>query len=92
MYIGSRQITLIDTPGFEDTSKSDSIILAELSVWLKQENLKLSWLIYIHPITEDRTNDKVGWNLKMMETLVGAGNLSKVVLVTSKWDVLKVCT
>jgi predicted GTPase len=45
-------ITLIDTPGFDDSSVADLEILRALSKWLKEhceEGQLLTGIIYLHP-------------------------------------------
>ena len=47
-------ITLIDTPGFDDTNKSDTEILQGISSWLAQSSTptdKLAGIMYLHRIT-----------------------------------------
>ncbi|KAF8462588.1 P-loop containing nucleoside triphosphate hydrolase protein [Kalaharituber pfeilii] len=84
-----RQIQLIDTPGFDDTNTSDADILLNLTLWLgmqHKQGFKLSGLIYLHRITDDRIGRTARRNLTMLRDLVGEGNMRNVVLVTTRWE------
>lgn len=86
-----RTVWLIDTPGFDDTSRSDVSILNNIAFWLshayraKPARL-LSGLIYIHSITETRVVGTAAKNIRMMKTVCGIGGLSVLWLASSKWD------
>jgi predicted GTPase len=50
-------ITLVDTPGFDDSNISDSEILMKLLGWLKEtqeDEQKLSGILYLHRIDAPR--------------------------------------
>ena len=85
---------LIDTPGFDDSSRSDTEILqsitscvADLHEGLSFRDLEvtLSGVIYIHAINEDRMTGTMKKNLEMFQLLIGQVNMQSCVLVTSKW-------
>lgn len=89
--VDGRIITLVDTPGFDDTSRGDAEILTELGEWLAfsyKSGQRLSGLIYMLPITLNRFTGPVLKNLRAFKELVGADNFSNVLLVTSMWDQL----
>ena len=89
--IDGRVVTFVDTPGFDDTYRGDTEILAEVAEWLKvsyQAEQRLTGLIYIHDITTTRFTGTMLKNLRVFENLVGVDNFSNVILVTSKWDKL----
>ena len=82
-------VYLVDTPGFDDTEMSDTDVLYKFVEWLQlqaQNKLKLSGLIYLHRITDNRMPGSATRNLSMMLKLVGEENLKNVVLVTSRWE------
>ena len=79
---------LVDTPGFDDTHKSDTDILLELTAWLNQayeDKILLTGIIYLHRIMDPRLGGKALQNLKMFKSLCGDEALSKVVLATTFW-------
>ncbi|TVY15502.1 hypothetical protein LARI1_G005745, partial [Lachnellula arida] len=82
-------ITLVDTPGFVDSKRSDTEILKLIADWLgrsyKDETL-LSGIIYLHRISDVRMSGSSIKNLSMFRKLCGGDNMSKVCLVTTMWD------
>jgi hypothetical protein len=80
---------LVDTPGFDDTHKSDTDILMELTGWLNEAyeaEILLTGIIYLHRIMDPRLGGKALQNLKMFKSLCGDEALSKVVLATTFWS------
>lgn len=56
-----------------------------LAAAYKQE-MKLSGIIYLHPISDNRVTHHTTKNLEMFRKLTGEKNLKNVVLATSMWD------
>lgn len=56
-----------------------------LAVAYKQE-MKLSGIIYLHPISDNRVTHHTTKNLEMFRKLTGEKNLKNVILATSMWD------
>jgi hypothetical protein len=84
-----QKIYLIDTPGFDDTYRSDTEILREIADWLAQMyqfRVKLSGIIYLHRITDVRIGGAGMKNLRMFRKLCGEGGLGSVVLATTMWS------
>lgn len=84
-----KRIVLVDTPGFDDTTRTDMEILAMISEWLVQtykSDVKLSGLIYLHRITDNRMGGSPFRNLRMFGNLCGDLVMSRVVLVSTMWD------
>jgi hypothetical protein len=82
-------IHMIDIPGFDDTSRSDSEILMEVASYLAityDQNMRIDGVIYITRITDTRITGINRKNLVVFSTLVGQEALSKVILATSMWD------
>jgi hypothetical protein len=82
-------IYLVDTPGFNDSDRSDIEILLEITAWLTEahkETLKLSGIIYLHRIPDVRVGGVGVANLQMFRALCGDTNLESVVLATTMWD------
>ncbi|KAG9664006.1 hypothetical protein KCU64_g969, partial [Aureobasidium melanogenum] len=89
--IDERVITLIDTPGFDDTIRSDVDVLREVSDWLAESYRSqrlLSGIIYLHPITSVRMSGSSHMSLRVFTGLVGPDAFHNLMLVTSKWDQL----
>ncbi|KAJ3553264.1 hypothetical protein NP233_g12685 [Leucocoprinus birnbaumii] len=87
-----RDIVLVDTPGFDDSTKSDMEILNMISEWLRKtykSDIKLYGLIYLHRITDNRITDYPFKNLRMFGELCGEDAMTQVVLVTTMWEKVK---
>lgn len=87
--IGVSDITLLDTPGFDDTSRSDAEILQLIASWMKQayqDKTRLTGVICLHRISDTRMSGSSTKNLRMLRSLCGTSNLSHVSLVTTMWD------
>ncbi|KAK4133946.1 hypothetical protein BT67DRAFT_422637 [Trichocladium antarcticum] len=82
-------VYLIDTPGFDDTHRSDTDILRELANWLNaayQKQIQLAGIIYLHRIIDNRMSGSATKNLRMFRRLCGDDALSCVVLATTMWS------
>ncbi|KAL4078009.1 P-loop containing nucleoside triphosphate hydrolase protein [Scleroderma citrinum] len=82
----------VDTPGFDDTYRSDREILRTIAEWLEQNyrgRVKLSGVIYTHRITDNRMSGSVCKNLDMFGRLCGSNAAGRVRLVTTMWDRVK---
>ena len=80
---------LVDTPGFDDTSKTDIEVLRQLANWLSasyHSGVLLAGLIYIHRIMDVRLGGSGLRNLLMFRKLLGDISLRRLILVTSFWD------
>jgi len=86
-----KTIRLIDTPGFDDTNRSDTDILKDIAFFLSTiytKKVKLAGIIYLHRITDVRMTGSSYKNLQMLEKLCGDSALSKVVLASTMWNLL----
>ncbi|KAJ3498496.1 hypothetical protein NLJ89_g10213 [Agrocybe chaxingu] len=86
--LGGRTVTLIDTPGFDDTTKSDADILRMIGLFLAttyQQGKKLAGVIYIHRISDFRMGGISTRNFKMFHELCGDSTLKNVVILTNMW-------
>ncbi|KAF8436539.1 hypothetical protein L210DRAFT_2456969 [Boletus edulis BED1] len=81
-----QDVVMVDTPGLNDTIKSDDEILNMISDWLtassKRANL-LSGILYMHRITDNRTTRPP---LERLRKLCGDDVADKVYLTTTMWD------
>jgi septin family protein len=83
------KVFLVDTPGFDDTYRSDTEVLRELADWLSQAyeyKLLLTGIVYMHRITDVRIGGSGMKNLRMFRKLCGQGGLRSVACVTSMWS------
>jgi hypothetical protein len=87
--INGRGVFLVDTPGFDDTSRSDAGILKEISFFLatlRARSLCLSGLIYLHRISDARMSGSAIKNLRLFQSLCGEENYGHVTLATTMWS------
>ena len=72
--VGPYSVTLVDTPGFDDNSRSDTEILKLIADWLQRsfdKNMLLSGVLYLYDITENRMGGSSMKNIKMFRKLCG---------------------
>ncbi|KAL3460407.1 WD40-repeat-containing domain protein [Aspergillus heterothallicus] len=84
-----RRLYLIDTPGFDDTNRSDTEVLRQLAGWLTStysQNVRLTGIIYFHRISNVRMTGSAKRNIVTFRKLCGDNALPNVVLATSMWD------
>ncbi|KIJ29021.1 hypothetical protein M422DRAFT_80499, partial [Sphaerobolus stellatus SS14] len=84
------EVTLVDTPGFDDTrpQKSDSRLLGEIIDFLLERQTKKSMngLIYFHRISDVRFGNTATHNIRMFSRLCGPEAMRNVVILTTRWD------
>ncbi|RYP84091.1 hypothetical protein DL770_005263 [Monosporascus sp. CRB-9-2] len=89
LYSPEVDIYLVDTPGFDDTERSDTDVLKEIATWLTRtyaNNIQLSGIIYLHRITDPRIQGSARKNLFMFKKLCGTEVLQNVLLVSTMWE------
>ncbi|KAK0647074.1 P-loop containing nucleoside triphosphate hydrolase protein [Cercophora newfieldiana] len=90
-FLDGRDVYLIDTPGFNDTNRTDTSVLIEIAAWLKKsydEKVKLAGVVYMHRISDNRVSGSGTQNLVLFKELCGEAALPCVVLTTSMWDLV----
>ncbi|KAG8780097.1 hypothetical protein FRC12_023459 [Ceratobasidium sp. 428] len=87
--VDGRDVVLIDTPGFDDTELSDTEILLRISGFLSttyEAGHKLTGIIYLHRITDDRMGAISRRTFKIFRELCGQKILANVLIITNKWS------
>ena len=82
-------IYLVDTPGFNDTVRSDTDVLRDIAAWLEMaftRKIQLTGIIYLHRIVDNRMTGASMRNLRLFKALCGVNALASVVLATTMWD------
>lgn len=72
--IRGEHVKLIDTPGFDDTHRSQSAILKDIADFLEQtyeQNVKLSVIIYMYRISDNRAGGIARENFALFTSSVG---------------------
>ena len=88
-------ITLVDTPGFDDSNISDSEILMKLLGWLKETQegeQKLSGIPYLHRIDAPRMQGSALQNFGTFRQLCGEEFYKTIMLGTTCWDLVEATT
>ncbi|KAL6353612.1 hypothetical protein LRP88_14110 [Fusarium phalaenopsidis] len=87
-----RSITVVDTPGFDDTTRPHGEILTEITEFLATQHalgVPLRGVLYLHKITDNRMTGSSLTYLNLLQSLVGEEALENLVLVTSMWNMLR---
>ncbi|KDQ08778.1 hypothetical protein BOTBODRAFT_37636 [Botryobasidium botryosum FD-172 SS1] len=87
-HINGQQVLLIDTPGFDDTDKSDTDILNLIATHLANSyraGCRLTGILYLHRITDNRVGGVSYKNMKIFEKLCGDSAMASVILCTTMW-------
>lgn len=90
--IGRQEVALVDTPGFDDTTRSDAEILEQIVQFLCTQyelGIPLKGIIYMHRITDNRMSGSAQRYFEMFMRLCGDQNLENVVLLTTMWGEIK---
>jgi myosin heavy subunit len=84
-----KRIHLIDTPGFDDTTRTDREVLDEVARWFGtayQDNIQLTGILYLQRITDVKMAGTAFNNLRMFKKLCGESFYPRVTLATTFWD------
>ncbi|KAI1778598.1 P-loop containing nucleoside triphosphate hydrolase protein [Hypoxylon cercidicola] len=87
--IGEYNVYFIDTPGFDDTNRSDLEILKAISNFLSVAYANrnyLNGLIYLHQISDTRMGKTKKLNIEMFKALCGEDAFFNVAILTSMWS------
>jgi hypothetical protein len=83
---------LIDTPGFDDTTRSDSEVLKDIAYFLAKlyhKSKKLSGLIYLHRIVDPKMGGSAVKNLDLFQKMCGQAAFPSILLVSNMWEELR---
>ncbi|CAE6452670.1 unnamed protein product [Rhizoctonia solani] len=87
--LDGRDIWLVDTPGFDDSSMSDTQVLEMIGEFMKQTyevGQLISGFIYMHRITDNRFGGVATKNFRMLRELCGPDALKNLILCTNMWS------
>jgi hypothetical protein len=88
--IGPLDVTLLDTPGFDDMTRSDTEILAMIGSWMKDAygRSTLAGVIYLHRINDNRMSGTSLKSIRLLRSICGTDNLCNVILASTMWDLV----
>ncbi|KAF2807131.1 uncharacterized protein BDZ99DRAFT_353274, partial [Mytilinidion resinicola] len=81
-------IHLIDTPGFDDTNRSDIDTLKTIATYLSTSfanGVRISGIIYLHRISDNRLSGTGLRNLRVFKKLAGSNAWPNTVIGTTMW-------
>ncbi|KAH7411575.1 P-loop containing nucleoside triphosphate hydrolase protein [Phaeosphaeria sp. MPI-PUGE-AT-0046c] len=81
-------IRIVDTPGFNDTTRSDLDVLAAIAGWIQTNKAAIAGIVFMHRINEQRFTGKDRMTFEILKAMCGPHFLSHIVLCTSMWDQL----
>jgi len=82
-------VIFVDTPGFDDTHRSDIEILSVIAGWfvkVYKEAVPLAAIVYLHRISDNRMAGSPLKNLQMFASMCGQQAMPSVVLCTTMWN------
>ena len=89
LTIDDKKVTLIDTPGFDDTYRSDADVLEGIAEFLSgtyASGMLLTGVILLQPVTGNRAQGSEKRRLKLFEKICGPDAYSHVVIATTMWS------
>ena len=86
--LGGRRVYLVDTPGFNDTNRSDIETLGTLATYLGASyanGVRIHGIIMLHPISNNRMSGSSLRNIEMMKAMCGFANYDNLAIATTMW-------
>lgn len=83
------KVYLIDTPGFNDTNRSDTDTLSVLATYLGasySNGVRIHGILMLHPISDNRMSGSTMRNLDMMKAMCGFASYSNLAIATTMWS------
>ncbi|KAK3364626.1 hypothetical protein B0T25DRAFT_563634 [Lasiosphaeria hispida] len=87
--IRGRRVIFVDTPGFDDTTRTDTEVLRDIVNWLTsayERNIKLTGLVYLHGVNTPRVGGSARSNMRHFHQLCGDESMNSVALATTHWS------
>ncbi|KAK4222015.1 P-loop containing nucleoside triphosphate hydrolase protein [Podospora fimiseda] len=88
-HLNGQPVTLIDTPGFDDSERSDSEILEQVAQYMTttyQQGIKLTGIILLQPINQPRLQGSELKRTRLFKKLLGEDAYKRVIIATTMWD------
>lgn len=92
IVLDGKAVTLIDTPGFDDTERTDADILEMIAEWLKttyDRGILLTGVILLQSITGNRVQGSERRRTRLFEKVCGPDAMGHVIIATTMWSELQ---
>lgn len=87
--INGINVALLDTPGFDDTHRSDAEMLEDVATWLAatfEQNILLSGVIFLEPVNTTRVSGSEHRRIRLFEKICGKHAFSNIVIASTMWS------
>ncbi|KAI6025176.1 hypothetical protein PISMIDRAFT_550392 [Pisolithus microcarpus 441] len=87
--VDGKIVTIIDTPGFDDTRRGDAEVLSSIAAFLSklyEQGTKLTGIIYLYRITDVRMVGTAQRTFRVFRKLCGESTFGHVLIVTNMWE------
>jgi hypothetical protein len=87
-WYAGQHVHLIDTPGFDDTNNSDIDTLKTIATYLSASyanGVRLTGIVYLHRISDNRLGGSGMRNLRMFKKLSGSSTWPNTAIGTTMW-------
>lgn len=82
-------VHLVDTPGFNDSARSELDVFKEIVFWLTSAHssgIHLNGIVYLHSIADPRWAGSCAKSTALLQALCGPENYASVVIATTHWS------
>ncbi|KAK1757084.1 P-loop containing nucleoside triphosphate hydrolase protein [Echria macrotheca] len=89
--LDGRKVTLIDTPGFDDSERSDADILGLVAAYMAdtyEQGTLLTGILFLQPINQPRLQGSEMRRTRLFKKLLGENAYQRVVIATTMWNQL----
>jgi hypothetical protein len=76
----------VDTPGFNDTTRSNMEIMSSLASWIQTNDCTMVGVVYLHRITDRRFTGSSRMSLNILMAMCGERFFPHIVLASSMWN------
>jgi len=84
-----RTVHLIDTPGINDSRRTELDVLKEIVFWLTaahDNSIQLNGIVYLHSISAPKWAASCAKAVTLLKAICGSENYPSIVLATTHWD------
>lgn len=89
--VGKRKVFLLDTPGFDDSTRDNLEVLSEIMsqlylLALQPNEFSMQGVVFLHDMNEVRFGGSQKKTLGILKALVGEAHLGNVIVGSTFWD------